>query len=131
MDSAARQAFPQVGHLDAPLRVTTTQVCGTDAHILKGEYPVARGFTIGHEPVGAAEELGIGQRVIAGATHAGWACHACLVGDHSHCGGKPISGWRISNAMDGCQAEYVLIPDAMAHLVPIPDGLRRASADVC
>jgi NADPH:quinone reductase-like Zn-dependent oxidoreductase len=49
--------------------VTTTTICGTDVHILKGEYPVARGLTVGHEPVGVIEELGeavtgseIGQR---------------------------------------------------------------------
>jgi alcohol dehydrogenase len=34
------------------MRVTTTTVCGTDVHILTGEYPVARGLAIGHEPVG-------------------------------------------------------------------------------
>jgi threonine dehydrogenase-like Zn-dependent dehydrogenase len=39
--------------LDALLRITTTTICGTDIHILKGEYPVARSLTIGHEPVGA------------------------------------------------------------------------------
>ena len=56
------------------MRVTTTTICGTDIHILKGEYPVERGLTIGHEPVGVIEKLGSGvrgyregQRVIAGA----------------------------------------------------------------
>jgi hypothetical protein len=38
--------------------MTTTTICGTDVHILKGEYPVQRGLTIGHEPVGVIEELG-------------------------------------------------------------------------
>ncbi len=46
------KAVPKVGPRDALLRVTTTTICGTDVHILKGEYPVARGLTIGHEPVG-------------------------------------------------------------------------------
>ena len=66
--------IPEVGPLDALLRVTTTTICGTDVHILKGEYPVERGLTIGHEPVGVIEKLGSavqgyreGQRVIAGA----------------------------------------------------------------
>ncbi|MFM7849897.1 MAG: alcohol dehydrogenase catalytic domain-containing protein, partial [Rubrivivax sp.] len=49
---------PDVGVLDALVRVTTTTICGTDVHILKGEYPVARGLTIGHEPVGVIEKLG-------------------------------------------------------------------------
>ena len=49
--------IPEVGPLDALMRVTTTTICGTDVHILKGEYPVARGLTIGHEPVGVIEKL--------------------------------------------------------------------------
>jgi hypothetical protein len=44
--------IPEVGPLDALVRITTTTICGTDVHILKGEYPVAKGLTIGHEPVG-------------------------------------------------------------------------------
>ena len=66
--------IPDVGPNDALLRITTTTICGTDVHILKGEYPVAPGLTIGHEPVGIIEKLGSnvqgyreGQRVIAGA----------------------------------------------------------------
>ena len=72
--------IPDVGAQDALIRVTTTTICGTDIHILKGEYPVERGLTIGHEPVGVIEKLGAGvrgyregQRVIAGAiTPSGW-----------------------------------------------------------
>src|ERR1700684_754001 len=79
--------IPEVGPLDALLRITTTTICGTDVHILKGEYPVKRGLTIGHEPVGIIEKLGSsvvgfkeGQRVIAGAiTPSGWSS-ACLCG---------------------------------------------------
>ena len=70
----ADKPVPDVGPLDALLRITTTTICGTDVHILKGEYPVARGLTVGHEPVGIIEKLGSavtgyaeGQRVIAGA----------------------------------------------------------------
>src|SRR5690606_25715493 len=66
--------IPDVGPNDALIRITTTTICGTDVHILKGEYPVAKGLTIGHEPVGVIEKLGSavqgyqeGQRVIAGA----------------------------------------------------------------
>ena len=44
--------IPDVGPLDTLVRVTTTTICGTDVHIMKGEYPVAKDLTIGHEPVG-------------------------------------------------------------------------------
>ena len=48
--------IPDIGPLDALMRITTTTICGTDVHILKGEYPVAKGLTIGHEPVGIDRE---------------------------------------------------------------------------
>jgi threonine dehydrogenase-like Zn-dependent dehydrogenase len=38
---------PDVGPLDAVIRITTTTICGTDIHILKGEYPVANGSRSG------------------------------------------------------------------------------------
>ena len=44
--------IPSVGPGDALIKVTTTTICGTDVHILKGEYPVAPGRIVGHEPVG-------------------------------------------------------------------------------
>ena len=130
--------IPAVGPRDALLRVTTTTICGTDVHILKGEYPVARGLTVGHEPVGVIAELGaavtgyeVGQRVIAGAITPCGQCHACLDGHHSQCGGRALGGWRLGNTIDGCQAEYVLIPDAMANLAPIPAGLDDEQVLMC
>jgi threonine dehydrogenase-like Zn-dependent dehydrogenase len=132
------KAVPKVGPRDALLRVTTTTICGTDVHILKGEYPVARGLTVGHEPVGVIEDLGdavtgyeIGQRVIAGAITPCGQCYACLGGNPSQCGGKAMGGWRLGNTIDGCQAEYVLIPDATANLAPIPDQLTDEQVLMC
>ena len=136
--------IPDVGPLDALMRVTTTTICGTDVHILKGEYPVARGLTVGHEPVGVIEKLGSavqgyheGQRVIAGAiTPSGWS-HACLCGIGSQDGAgtahgwKAMGGWKLGNTIDGCQAEYVLVPDAMANLAPIPDALSDEQVLMC
>jgi alcohol dehydrogenase len=136
--------IPDVGPLDALLRVTTTTICGTDVHILKGEYPVARCLTIGHEPVGVIEKLGSavqgyreGQRVVAGAiTPSGWS-NACLCGSCSQDGAgtahgwKAIGGWKFGNTIDGCQAEYVLVPDAMANLAPVPDHLTDEQVLMC
>jgi threonine dehydrogenase-like Zn-dependent dehydrogenase len=130
--------IPRVGPTDALIRITTTTICGTDVHILKGEYPVARGLTIGHEPVGVIQELGeavrgyqVGQRVIAGAITPCGQCGSCLSGFLSQCGGKAIGGWKFGNTIDGCQAEYVLVPDAQANLAPIPDGLTDEQVLMC
>jgi threonine dehydrogenase-like Zn-dependent dehydrogenase len=135
---------PDVGPLDALVRITTTTICGTDIHILKGEYPVKRGLTIGHEPVGVIEKLGSavtgfmeGQRVIAGAITPSGHSAACLSGCFSQDGAgtkhgfKAIGGWKFGNTIDGCQAEYVLVPDAMANLAPIPEGLTDEQVLMC
>ena len=63
-----------MGLNDALVRITTTTICGTDVHILKGEYPVAKGPDRGPRTRGCDREAGQrrgglheGQRVIAGA----------------------------------------------------------------
>jgi threonine dehydrogenase-like Zn-dependent dehydrogenase len=135
---------PDVGPLDALVRVTTTTICGTDVHILKGEYPVKRGLTVGHEPVGVIEKLGSavtgykeGQRVVAGAITPSGHSAACLSGCFSQDGAgtkhgfKAIGGWKFGNTIDGCQADYVLVPDAMANLAPIPEGLTDEQVLMC
>jgi alcohol dehydrogenase len=41
------------------VRITTTTICGTDLHILKGDVPtVTDGRILGHEGVGIVEETG-------------------------------------------------------------------------
>jgi len=136
--------IPDIGPQDALIRITTTTICGTDIHILKGEYPVARGLTIGHEPVGIIEKLGAsvtgfveGQRVIAGAiTPSGWS-HACLCGCGSQDGAgtkhgwQAIGGWKFGNTIDGCQADYVRVPDAMANLAPVDDDVTDEQVLMC
>lgn len=125
---------PHAGAGEAVIRVTTTTICGTDVHIVKGEYPVRPGLVIGHEPVGVIEELGpgvtgyeIGQRVLVGAITPCGQCRACLSGHLSQCGQgggyEALGGWRFGNTIDGAQAEYLLVPSAQANLAPIPDGV--------
>ena len=143
--------IPDVGPNDALIRITTTTICGTDVHILKGEYPVAQGLTIGHEPVGVIEKLGSavqgyteGQRVIAGAICPNFNSYAAQDGAPSQDGSylipqglcgchgfKATAGWRFGNLIDGTQAEYVLVPDAQANLAPIPDGLTDEQVLMC
>ena len=119
---------PRAGQ--AVIRISTTTICGTDVHIVKGEYPVRDGLILGHEPVGVIDQLGeglepeyhVGQRVIVGAITPCGQCFYCFNGAHSQCGG-PLGGWRFGNTIDGAWAEYLLVPDARANLAPIPDGL--------
>jgi alcohol dehydrogenase len=120
--------IPDVGPTDALVRITTTTICGTDVHILKGEYPVRKGLTIGHEPIGILEKVGSqvkgykeGQRVLCAATTPCGQCTSCMMGYHSQCGGKVAGGWMLGNYLDGCQAEFFVIPNAQANIAVIPD----------
>jgi threonine dehydrogenase-like Zn-dependent dehydrogenase len=133
-----QKPLPRVGPTDALIRITLTTICGTDVHILKGEYPVQPGLTLGHEPVGVIEELGsavrgytVGQRVIAGAITPCGQCSPCLDGHLAQCGGKAMGGWRFGNTIDGAQAEYLLVPDAMANLAPVPEYLTDEQVLLC
>jgi threonine dehydrogenase-like Zn-dependent dehydrogenase len=113
---------PEPGPGEALVRITLTTICGTDVHILKGEYPVKPGLIVGHEPVGRIESLGAGvvgfkpgDRVIVGAITPCGQCRACLSGDGAQCSHgsdrfEALGGWRFGNTINGCQCEYVVVP---------------------
>ena len=127
---------PRAG--EAVIRITTTTICGTDVHIVRGEYPVKPGLILGHEPVGVIDELGaglehlytIGERVIVGAITPFGQCFYCQNGSSSQCGGA-LGGWKFGNTINGAWAEYLLVPDAKANLAPIPHGLTDEQVMLC
>ncbi|MEX5218461.1 MAG: alcohol dehydrogenase catalytic domain-containing protein [Nitrospira sp.] len=125
---------PRASFGEAVIRITLTTICGTDLHILKGEYPVKSGLIIGHEPVGVIHELGpgltgyaVGDRVLVGAITPCGQCRACLSGHWAQCGHgsgyEAMGGWRFGNTIHGAQAEFLLVPFAQANLAKIPDEL--------
>ena len=119
---------PRAG--EAVIRIRATTICGTDVHIVKGEYPVRPGLILGHEPVGVIDSLAqdledeyaVGDRVIVGAITPCGQCFYCLNDARSQCGG-PLGGWRFGNTINGSWAEYLLVPNARANLARIPDEL--------
>jgi len=126
---------PRAGTGEVVVRVTLTTICGTDLHIVRGEYPVKPGLIIGHETVGVIDQIGpgvsgykVGERVLVGAITPCGQCLACLSGHLSQCGHgegyEAIGGWRLGNTIHGAQAEFVRIPDAQANLAKIPDDVR-------
>jgi threonine dehydrogenase-like Zn-dependent dehydrogenase len=127
---------PRAGVGEAVIRVTLPTICGTDLHIVRGEYPVKPGLVVGHEAVGVIEELGagisgytVGDRVLVGAITPCGQCRACLSGNLSQCGCedssgyRALGGWRFGNTINGAQAEYLRVPYAQANLAKIPDEL--------
>ncbi len=125
---------PSAGPGEAVIRVTLTTICGTDVHILKGEYPVrARPH---HRPragrrhrrAGARGHRLRGRR--AGARRRDHALRPVprlpvrqAEPVRPRDGYEAIGGWRFGNTINGAQAEYLLVPNAQANLAKIPDAL--------
>jgi alcohol dehydrogenase len=113
---------------DAIVRITTTTICGTDLHILKGDVPtIPDGRILGHEGVGIVEETGKdvlnfnkGDKVLISLITSCGRCSFCKKAMYSHCSN---GGWLLGNRIDGTQAEYVRIPYA-------DTGLYRLSPEV-
>jgi alcohol dehydrogenase len=112
---------------DAIVRITTSTICGTDLHILKGDLPaVTDGRILGHEGIGVVEDVGTavtsvraGERVIISCVTACGKCDYCRRSMYSHCAD---GGWILGNTIDGTQAEYVRIPHADTSLYHVPAG---------
>ena len=112
---------------DAIVRITTSTICGTDLHILKGDLPaVTDGRILGHEGIGVVEQVGpgvtefhVGDKVIISCVTACLKCDYCKRGMYSHC---RHGGWILGYLIDGTQAEYVRIPQADGSLYKLPDG---------
>ena len=112
---------------DAIVRITTSTICGTDLHILKGDLPsVTDRRILGHEGIGIVEQVGtavsefhIGDKVIISCITACLKCDFCRRGIYSHC---RHGGWILGNTIDGTQAEYARIPHADGSLYSFPPG---------
>src|ERR1700722_16667810 len=122
-EEKSRPAIQEPG--DAIVRITTSTICGTDLHILKGDLPaVTDGRTLGHEGIGVIEQVGtgvsefhVGDKVIISCVTACLKCDFCKRGMYSHC---RHGGWILGYAIDGTQAEYVRIPQADGSLYHFP-----------
>lgn len=110
---------------DAIVRITTSTICGTDLHILKGDVPTVKpGRILGHEGVGVVEEVGAGvssvrpgDRVLISCITSCGKCDFCRKAMYSHC---RTGGWVLGNIIDGTQAELVRIPHADTSLYSVP-----------
>lgn len=126
---------------DAIVRITSSAICGTDLHFLRGTFPgVKKGRILGHEAVGFVEEVGKsvrnfrrGDRVVIPSTVGCGSCQYCRAGYHSQCdranpngpqaGTVFFGGPEAAGGLDGLQAEYARVPFAGANLVSLPDEI--------
>ena len=110
---------------DAVVRMTTSTICGTDLHILKGDVPaVTDGRILGHEGVGVVDSIGagvtkirVGDKVLVSCITSCGTCDFCRKGMYSHC---RDGGWILGHKIDGTQAEYVRVPHAQTSLYVVP-----------
>lgn len=123
---------------DAIIRLTSSAICGTDLHMIRGTFPGMKpGTILGHEGVGVIEEIGanvrnlkVGDRVVVPSTIACGFCSYCRSGYHSQCDNANPNGAEAGTAFfggpaetgpfNGLQAEYARIPYANAGLVKLP-----------
>jgi len=105
---------------DAIVRTVAACVCGSDLWRYRGVQRVARPTPIGHEYVGVVEAVGTdvtsvkpGQFVVGGFLTSDNTCAVCRAGMQSHC----LHG----TGYDGCQAEFIRIPNADGTLLATPE----------
>lgn len=125
--------------LDAIVRITTSAICGTDLHFVRGTFSgMKQGTILGHEAVGIVEQLGsnvrnlsVGDRVVIPSTIACGYCSYCRAGYYAQCDnanpGGPTAGTAFfggpeaAGGFNGLQAEKARIPFANVNLVKLPD----------
>jgi S-(hydroxymethyl)glutathione dehydrogenase/alcohol dehydrogenase len=124
---------------DIIVKVTSTTICGSDLHLIRGRIPkLPKGFIIGHEAMGIVEEVGKdvrkvkkGDRVIVPFPIACGHCSYCNHGFWSQCDNSNDHGevgalFGYSDLMggyDGGQAEYLRVPYANVGPRIIPEEL--------
>jgi threonine dehydrogenase-like Zn-dependent dehydrogenase len=124
---------------DVIVRITSSAICGTDLHFIRGTVPgIKRGRILGHEAVGVVAEVGKscrslrpGDRVVVPSTVGCGSCNYCRAGYYSQCNkanpNGPLAGTVFfggpeeNGGLDGLQAEYARIPFAAANLLKLPD----------
>lgn len=126
---------------DAVVRLTSSAICGTDLHMIRGTFTgMQPGTILGHEGVGVVEQLGsdvrnlnVGDRVVIPSTIACGVCAYCRAGYYAQCDNANPNGKQAGTAFfggpketgpfDGLQAEKARIPFANVGAVKLPDGV--------
>jgi alcohol dehydrogenase len=114
---------------DVIVKISSSTICGTDLHILKGDVPeVTPGTILGHEAVGTIVEKGagvttveVGDRVLVSCITSCGRCRFCKEGRYGLCTGG--GGWILGHLIDGVQAEYARIPFADTSVYKVPEEL--------
>ena len=126
---------------DAIVRVTSTNICGSDLHLYEvlGAF-LTPGDILGHEPMGIVEEVGpeaaehvsVGDRVVLPFNISCGHCWMCQRQLYAQCEttqvrdqgkGAALFGYTsLYGAVPGGQAEYLRVPQAQFGPIKVPEG---------
>ncbi|MFJ8023570.1 zinc-dependent alcohol dehydrogenase family protein [Streptomyces sp. NPDC096311] len=120
---------PAPGPREVVVSVTACGLCGTDLHILQGEFAPTLPVIPGHEFAGEVvatgrdvTEIAVGTRVAVDPSLPCHECHYCRLGRENLC-----ERWAaIGVTRAGAAAEFVSAP--VANCIPLPDHVRTADA---
>jgi threonine dehydrogenase-like Zn-dependent dehydrogenase len=113
------------------VRMEACGICGTDRHILRGEYPARLPVTLGHELAGEVVATGTeaalpaGTRIAVDPNIACGSCRECRRGDVCLCPRRVALGVDL----DGGLAEYAVVPASQAY--PLPPDVPAEWAALC
>lgn len=125
---------------DAVIRVTSTNICGSDLHLYEALTPfMTEGDILGHEAMGVVEEVGsdvgdlrVGERVVVPFQISCGSCFMCDEQLFSQCEttqvrdqgmGAALFGYsKLYGQVPGGQARYLRIPHARSTHIKVPDG---------
>jgi threonine dehydrogenase-like Zn-dependent dehydrogenase len=125
---------------DALVRITTTNICGSDLHLYETLGPFMNdGDILGHEPMGIVEEVGSevtsvkpGDRVVMPFQISCGHCFMCDQDLYTQCEttqvreegmGAALFGFsRLYGAVPGGQAEFLRVPQAQNTTIKVPEG---------
>jgi len=113
--------MPSPGPGEIRLRPQAVGICGTDTHILRGEFPAARPVVLGHEIAGVVEALGAGVKglnegdIVTIEPHAYCtSCRYCRAGQEHLCLEKRAFGVHLNGGLE----EAVVVPARTAYRLP-------------
>jgi threonine dehydrogenase-like Zn-dependent dehydrogenase len=127
---------------DALIRVTTTNICGSDLHMYEGRTDVEEGKVLGHENMGEVIEVGsgvdrvkVGDMVCLPFNIGCGFCKNCEAGLTGFCltanpgNAGAAYGYADMGPYNGGQAELLRVPWADWNALVLPDDAREKQAD--
>lgn len=121
---------------DAVVRITSTNICGSDLHMYEGRTDMEAGRVLGHENMGIVEAVGdgvdrikVGDRVSLPFNIACGSCDHCVQGKTAFClranqAGTAGAAFGFASMGDyaGGQAELLRVPWADFNALVLPEG---------